>query len=218
LADSLGWRWALVVEAGIMLLGVVCGLIYRPIPPPENGEEVKTASNEAKEEVDARCCCCCGCRSSCCSEIIDVSFFKRPEFCIICFSILMFCFGYHVPYAYTPERARQYGVDASSASFLVSIMGMANVGSRLVFGWVADRSPRIRFYLAGTMLTLGGLVSIAIPLFTTYPLMILYSVLFGAFTGQFFSRFNKYKKFIPIMLVLRDIKRSSSMPLSLSSS
>ncbi|ELU17411.1 hypothetical protein CAPTEDRAFT_225743 [Capitella teleta] len=197
LTDRLGWRWALVVEGGIMLLGVVCGAIFRPLPQNESNEDTKleAEANKTDEVVDQSpfeqeepgCC-----KRSC--DCIDLSYLKNPVFIIYCFSILMFCFGYHVPYTYTPERARQLGIDSKSSSFLVSVMGMANVGSRLLFGWVADRSKGVRFYLAGIMLTLGGVVSVAIPLFTTYPLMVLYSVMFGSFTGSWASLF-------PVILV-----------------
>lgn len=205
LLDSLGWRWTLVVEAGIMLIGVFCGAVFRPLPDKKSStnnlsgsEEVKIENQHLRPEnglyeLNPReGCCSCSCVSA--SDIFDSSTFKNPVFWMFCFTVLMFCFGYHVPYTYVPERARSLGVDSQSAAFLISIMGMANVGSRLLFGWVADRSPNIRFYMAGIAVTLGGLVSVFIFLFNTYPLMIVYSVLFGAFTGSWASLF-------PVILV-----------------
>lgn len=190
LSDLVGWRWTLVIEGAIMLLGCICGAIFKPLPHPEVTEDTNLVQEDGAKEnglyevvAEEQGCCQRACKCGALLEVVDLSLFKNPVMCIYCFSVLMFCFGYHVPYTYTPERARQLGVDSGSASFLVSIMGMANVGSRLIFGWLADRSQGIRFYLAGSMLALGGFVSVAIPLFTTYPLMVLYSVMFGAFTG-----------------------------------
>ena len=77
-----------------------------------------------------------------------------------------------------------FGIDTQSASLLVSVMGISNVVSRLLFGWIADKSPNVRFYMGGLTLTLGGLSSVLIFAFTTFPLMILYSVLFGGFSGE----------------------------------
>ena len=56
--------------------------------------------------------------------------------------------------------------------------------SRLLFGWLADRNESFRFVLGATMLTLGGVVSALMPLFSSYSLMIVYSALFGMFTGE----------------------------------
>ena len=197
LLDSFDWQWTLRIEALIMLLGVVCGILFRPLP--QNGDisddsmhltdsqkpehEIKNGRrwHEDQEEENTGCCGDCG---SILKETFDFSLFKNPVFTLYCFVIVMFCFGYHVPYTYTPERAQQLGVDAQSASFLVSIMGISNVCARLIFGWLGDKSPSIRFCLAGIVLTLGGVVSILIFLFNTYLLMVLYAILFGAFTGM----------------------------------
>ena len=197
LLDSFDWQWTLRIEALIMLIGVICGILFRPLP--QNGDisddsthltDSEKQEHEIKngprwhhdEEEKTGCCGNCG---SILKETFDFSLFKNPVFALYCFVIVMFCFGYHVPYTYTPERAQQFGVDAQSASFLVSVMGISNVCARLIFGWVGDKSPNIRFYLAGIVLTLGGVISILIFLFTTYPLMVLYAILFGAFTGMY---------------------------------
>ena len=63
---------------------------------------------------------------------------------------------------------------------------------RLIFGWVGDRSISVRFFLGGAVLTLGGVVSCFSPFYTTYNLMVLYSILFGAFTGRFFMFGHSY--------------------------
>lgn len=183
LLDTLGWRYTLVVEAGIILLGVVCGALFKPLPDEEKVETVPDGDVMGLyERQQATACCKC--------DFIDLTLFKKPIFIMFCISVICFCFGYHVPFTYTPERASKvFGVEPSQASLLVSIMGLSNVASRLVFGWIGDRSEGIRFYMAGMVLTLGGLTSILIFLFTTYPLMILYSILFGAFTGCWASLF-----------------------------
>ena len=198
LLDSFDWQWTLRIEALIMLLGVICGILFRPLPKSEDisddsmhltdsqkqENDIKNGRRWQEEEEDQNKGCCGDC-GSLLKETFDFSLFKRPVFALYCFVIVMFCFGYHVPYTYTPERAQGLGVDPQSASFLVSIMGISNVCARLIFGWLGDRSPNIRFYLAGIVLTCGGVVSILVFLFTTYPLMVLYAILFGAFTGMF---------------------------------
>ena len=199
LLDSFDWQWTLRIEALIMLLGVICGILFRPLPgaadisddsmhltdSQKQEHDIRNGSRwhahaQEEEEEEPGCCGDCG---SLLRETFDFSLFLKPVFSLYCFVIVMFCFGYHVPYTYTPERAIELGVNPQSASFLVSIMGISNVCARLIFGWLGDRSPGIRFYLAGIVLTLGGVVSIIVFLFNTYPLLVLYAILFGAFTG-----------------------------------
>lgn len=132
---------------------------------------------------------CCGCSEGCnClsifQELVDVSLFKNPVFSLFAFSVLMFALGYHIPYTYTPERAIMLGVPANQASLLISVMGISNVGFRLLLGWVADRSATLRFFFGGAVLTFMGCLGLMISLFNTFPLLVLYSVLFGAFSGE----------------------------------
>ena len=146
LIDSYGWRWTMVIEGVIMLLGIVCGALIRPLPTVTECEDLndekpiiknKTYQNEVEqtdikyqsETIEKPPGCCADC-TTILKEIFDLSLFKDPMFCLFCFSLLMFTFGYHVPYTYTPDRAFELGVDRNSASFLVSIMGIANVASR----------------------------------------------------------------------------------------
>ena len=140
------------------------------------GHAVETSDNSCCSHRNNRCI-------SFLREIFDLSLFCNPVFSIFGFAMLMFSFGYHVPYTYTPERAILLGFPPKQSSFLVSIMGMANVGFRLILGWVADKSSNLRFYFAGSVLCLGGILNLLMVFFETYPLLILYSVLFGAFSG-----------------------------------
>ena len=99
----------------------------------QKSKSVSYSRSVSVKVIDEPTCCrnrlCVDCRMIL-AETFDFTLFKNPLFVMFCFSILMFTFGYHVPYTYTPERAVVLGVDHNSASFLVSIMGIANVGSR----------------------------------------------------------------------------------------
>ena len=133
-------------------------------------------------------CCCCGpCNSPFCrivGEIFDPTLFKNPIFVIFAIVLVFFSFGYHTPYTYVPERAQHLGISARKSSLLISIMGVSNVAARLIFGWIADRSPGIRFYFAGIVFILGGFFTMLVFLYVTYPAMVTFSILFGACSGE----------------------------------
>lgn len=248
LLNQYGWRKTLLIEAGIMLSGSIFGALYRPLPngnyesddereestkldksndelePNEKTPLTQSAENRRKNNgtsysdilVQEPVSTCCG--IACKNAIVDFSLFLNPIFLMFCMALTLFCFGYHVPYTYTPDRVIQLlgkeNIKLEKASLLISYMGISNVASRLIFGWFADKSPRARFYLGSICLTLGGVISMLITFFNTYWLMVFYSVLFGAFTGCWASLF-------PVILVdllgIDVIERSLGQSLAIAS-
>ena len=203
LLDNVQWRWTLVIEGGMLLLGVVCALTFKALPQPETVDvkqklfypsspvEYATPSEYSSllpvpdRQSKSSCACCRGFFTSIYEDIFDSNLWRRHAYLLCCACILLFCFGYHVPYTFTPERAHvAYNVSTQRSSTLLSAMGIANVGSRLLFGWVGDFGEEVRYWLGGLVLGLGGVVSVFSSLYITYPLMLLYSVLFGCFTGE----------------------------------
>ena len=166
LINSVEWRWTLRIQAVLILIGALCGVMYRPLPDEyadlesSNQEEQTFLITESQEKYG-------GTESTgaqgvvnkqkaeqhatrgCCSQIVSNYFasdlFKNPIFYLVCFSVVMFCFGYHVPYTYTPGRAQHLDVNSTQSSFLVSIMGIANVVSRLAFGWIGKKMKEVRW-------------------------------------------------------------------------
>lgn len=242
------WRKTLLIEAGIMLSGSIFGAFYKPLPngnyniddeqedntkltksteelePNEKTPLTQSAENRHKNNdtsysdilVQEPVSTCCG--VSCKNAIVDFSLFLNPIFLLFCTALTLFCFGYHVPYTFTPDRVIQLlgekNIKLDKASILISYMGISNVVSRLIFGWFADKSPKARFYLGSICLTLGGVISMLITFFNTYWLMVFYSVLFGAFTGCWASLF-------PVILVdllgIDVIERSLGQSLAIAS-
>ncbi len=236
LIARLGWRTTLLVEAAIVLVvGVTCGLLFRPLAAgrgSRGGNVTTTTTSSSSEESESllgrgteRKTCndkTDGSERAVFTKFLDhsqeisptnygtmpsdvpseqksstggessnnklntfTSILKNPIFLIYSCTMLLFCVGYHVPYTFTPERAEAaFNFTSSQSSLLVSIMGLSNVGGRLVFGWIADWNAAVRFGMFGTVLFLNGLSTALVFLYTTYPLMVAYSVMFGAFSGM----------------------------------
>ena len=85
-------------------------------------------------------------------------------------------------------------------------MGISNVLARLLFGWIADKSEKIRFYFAGTVFCLGGIFTILVFLYETYAAMVVYSIVFGACSGKSFRiccySFKAFKKLLNVIWIL----------------
>ncbi|KOB63620.1 putative transmembrane transport, partial [Operophtera brumata] len=65
------------------------------------------------------------------SSMLDVSLLRDPAFMLIGVSNVFGMAGLYVPFVYI-------GVEASQASFLLSIIGITNTFGRIACGWVAD--------------------------------------------------------------------------------
>ena len=119
-------------------------------------------------------------------DILDFSPYRCAPFALVCIACAGFSFCYHVTFTYLPDRAiKTYGIDFERASRLVSFIGLANVGSRVVFGGIGDRSPALRFYLAGFVLVICGIQALFIHLVRNYVAMVVHCFIFGTLTGKY---------------------------------
>merc|ERR1712088_1129052 len=74
--------------------------------------------------------------------------------------------GFNVPYVYTVDRARQeLNIEEKSASYLLSVIGIANTLGRIFLGYISDRKWINRLYLYNICLAICG-ISMALSNFT----------------------------------------------------
>lgn len=69
---------------------------------------------------------------------MDVSLLKDPVFMMIGISNVFGMAGLYVPFVYLVDMAKQSGIEAGQASFLISIIGITNTFGRVICGYVAD--------------------------------------------------------------------------------
>jgi hypothetical protein len=137
----------------------------------------------------------------------QLSLLRCRPYALLVLSNFLYSFGYHVPYAYVPDRAQHVAdVDANRAATLVSVMGSASVCGRLLGGLAfiecrrqndvgAGRdgcgggggrcsSATTRFVVTVAMMIGSGLTTAAVFAMTEYWSMIIYAVLIGFFGGK----------------------------------
>ena len=208
------WRGALLIQAGVMLNGIVASALLRPKPsklntmendaqseaemallsdgedhPAEtNGHacnvEIRTKNNRAAHVRgdDAK--------SSLCSSVMKFfgsDLIHNPAFVIYVLSNIFVFFGYIVPISYLPERAvKHLGVGKLDASFLISIIALANISSRIGVGFISSAKVRFWVYLCISMFC--GIISCLTPFINTYQSLALYSAIFGVCHGEYRCR------------------------------
>ncbi|XP_022914399.2 monocarboxylate transporter 5 [Onthophagus taurus] len=118
-------------------------------------------------------------------EMLDFSLFKDVLFIIFTISNFLTSVGFNMPYVYIVSRAKSLGIDQSHASFLLSVIGIANTIGRIILGYISDKPWVNRLWVYNVCLTVCG-VSTALSAFATnfYTLSI-YASIFGFTIGAY---------------------------------
>ena len=160
LLDSVGWQWTMRVQALCMLICIIFGAFYKPLKealPPINtvGKEASKLLRDQSVENDYGTSISHEKEKCSANQNEKISFiesfrrffrvpvFRNPMLYMLCASVVTFCFGLHVPYTYTPERAQKLGLSAAQSSHLISIMGISNVVSRVASGLIGESLPTL---------------------------------------------------------------------------
>eukprot|EP00058_Branchiostoma_floridae_P001428 XP_002586916.1 hypothetical protein BRAFLDRAFT_116320 [Branchiostoma floridae] len=167
LIDSFGWRGSLFIVAGVALQGCIFGALLRPIYLKDDVEKGKTVNSNGRK-IPSRCHR--PCLSLC--RLLDLSLFKNPNFVVIIVSSMLVIFGNFILFVHLVAHARNVGTAAQEAAFLVSVVGIGEMVSRIAYGWLSDTGlfPRLRGYI---VCDLGlGLCLFFLPFAQTYPSML----------------------------------------------
>lgn len=103
---------------------------------------------------------CCGCvpikTHNTIVEMMNFDLFHDAVFII--FTISNFCtsIGFNVPYVYLAAQADTLGISKERASYLLSIIGIANTVGRIVLGYLADKPWVNRLLVYNVCLTCCG--------------------------------------------------------------
>ncbi len=195
LVKHIQFHWALRVMSLIYLSGVLCGMLFKPLPDDQNNlnqqqymeRERKTSSrpdheNKSQTGINKKC-------EKLSTEVADYSLFKRPTFALYCFSSSMCAFGYYVPFTYIPLLAESIDIPKENSVFLLSIAGIVNVISRFISGCIGNIGASTRFYLLEMSFLGLGALNVFISIYNIYPTLLMYSVCFAVLSGCYSTLF-----------------------------
>ncbi|KAG5893830.1 hypothetical protein JTB14_018332 [Gonioctena quinquepunctata] len=121
------------------------------------------------------------------AQMLDVSLLKNPVFMLIGVSNFFGMAGLYVPFVYIVDCAKDAGIDASSASFLLSIIGITNTVGRIACGYFAD-FPQVNAMLINNICLIMSTISVTLtPLCSSYEMFIVISILFGIAVSGYIS-------------------------------
>ncbi|XP_062315926.1 monocarboxylate transporter 5 [Osmerus eperlanus] len=121
------------------------------------------------------------------AKVLDFSLLKDPFFCIYTWSLVFSQLAYFIPYFHLSARARNLGIDAMDASFIISVAGITETIAQLGSGWLADRNLLHKYHYHKAYLILCGVVNLFSPLADSFILLMVYAVFFAIFCGGYMA-------------------------------
>jgi len=91
---------------------------------------------------------------------------------------------YLVPLVFIPNRGLRLGFDSDQSSWLISMVGIASIVGRVLFGFISNVKCLNRVILYNSSLVIAGLFSVASVAFWTFPLQMLYAFVNGFCIGM----------------------------------
>lgn len=121
------------------------------------------------------------------ASMLDVSLLRDPAFMMIGVSNIFGMAGLYVPFVYIVATATDRGVEASQASFLLSIIGITNTIGRIACGWVAD-FPWMDSLLLNNVCLIIATISVGLtPFATSYAAFVGIAIFFGLAVSGYIS-------------------------------
>ncbi|XP_014479782.1 PREDICTED: monocarboxylate transporter 7-like, partial [Dinoponera quadriceps] len=155
-----------------------------------------TATDVAEEESGS-CYLCPESVRRILTTMLDLSLLKSPSFLVLAISGGLTMMGFYTPFMYVPDRAIKANIDASTAMFLVSVIGIGNTVGRIVCG-LASSLPGVNALVVNNVfISVGGLLTI----FSGFSLTEGYQFFYAAGFGLSISVFASLRSILVVDLL-----------------
>ena len=115
--------------------------------------------------------------------VANVFILTNRGFILFSISNFIMYFWYDVPYVFIVDKAITMNITDTSATFLVSIIGIVHTIGNIVYGILGDRQKISKSILYGISIINCGISIGLIPLFSSYEALAILSGLFGLFSA-----------------------------------
>ncbi|OQV19741.1 hypothetical protein BV898_06280 [Hypsibius exemplaris] len=169
LREEYGLEGFFLILGGIILHGCVFGLLLRPSPVTSTDPNPKlTETNDTQNATSS----------------FDVVIFKNWKFDLLLASNFLQALGFFPIMMFVVSRAEEFpGFTPEQAAFLPTVVGMANIGGRLLAMITLDCKAFNKACLMAIMEFIGG-TAIALSIFCeTYAWQVVFSVAYGIVGG-----------------------------------
>ncbi|XP_069107892.1 monocarboxylate transporter 12-like isoform X2 [Argopecten irradians] len=176
LQEKFGWQGAMWIITGVVLNGIVFASFYRSDYPLKVKDTAKAKSDETLTIKDK--CVSFG-------KTFDCSMLASPSFIMYSTSCFLVSVGFFIPFNCLPALAMDLGMTAGEGALLISVIGICNTISNVLFGFIIDLPCVDNILTNNIILVLGGLATFFVPFYHLFGILVLYSVVFGTMIGAF---------------------------------
>lgn len=120
-------------------------------------------------------------------NIIDCDMLKNRHLQLILCVALVCVVGCGLIVIYVPPFAKDHDIPNDKIAILVTIMGACDLLSRFSLAWISDSKRIRRSQILGLCLGITGLATMFNPLFNSFEIFVVYSVIYGLFGSVYFS-------------------------------
>ncbi|KAJ6654923.1 hypothetical protein lerEdw1_006394 [Lerista edwardsae] len=164
LVDAYGWRGALLIVSGLVFNLVACGALLRPLALAGTAASAPPGGQGRWRRLAA---------------LLGLGLLRHRAFMTFSGAGVLITAGYFIPLVHLVPLAREGGFDEFQAAFLVSAVGVADIGGRVTAGWLASCGSLRLFHHLLIWTVLSGLASFALPLGHSYALTMALSLGYG---------------------------------------
>ncbi|XP_001993732.2 monocarboxylate transporter 10 [Drosophila grimshawi] len=150
---------------------IVCSFVYKPLHLPVDSPKKK--NGRSRFNVFLR-------------SIVNVDIWKRKRYVIWALCVPLALFGYFVPYVHMMKFVES-AFPGNDVNLPVMCIGITSGVGRLIFGVIADMPGVNRMYLQQLSLVCIGLVTLLLPLTSSYVVLVTFALVMGLFDGCFIS-------------------------------
>ncbi|XP_062123523.1 monocarboxylate transporter 10 isoform X1 [Drosophila sulfurigaster albostrigata] len=150
---------------------IVCSFVYKPLHFPQDSPKKK--NGRSRFNVFLR-------------SIVNVDIWKRKRYVIWALCVPLALFGYFVPYVHMMKFV-ETSFPGKDLNLPVMCIGVTSGIGRLIFGVIADLPGVNRMYLQQLSLVCIGLVTLLLPLTSSYTVLVTFALIMGLFDGCFIS-------------------------------
>ena len=131
-------------------------------------------SSSSKPSVPDSVCSCCP---------TSVRWFTDRNFLLFLTAMVLYLFGFSVPYNHLPQHAEDQGVPEAQAAGLLSVMGICNAVGRISFAYLGDRAGGAYLGIFTVTVFVAGLLMFLLPHCGSYWSLSVFAASYGLFAG-----------------------------------
>lgn len=150
---------------------IICSIVYKPLHPRPVTPKHMPGTSRCKWIFQS---------------IVNVEIWKNRKYLIWTLSVPLALFGYFVPYVHMVKFVKTR-FTGHSVNLPVMCIGITSGLGRILFGAIADLPSCNRIYLQQFSLVCIGIVTLLLPLTSSYILLIIFTLIMGLFDGCFIA-------------------------------